>query len=215
MLQRWALLSNSDAWKQQGTDIRVVVANPKSYAYLDDRRWFPTTDPRDARNGDDVDEVDTDKQEYNANVIRTQEKIPAGGPNASNISSNISSKNNNNNNNKIKNNENNKNNKNNENNTEVFRRPTPGDGVDTSCPWFNHWLWGLESGGDLSCPYRDDAVAGMGGSASAIAERYALRNVVSQPSCSVVEWCLRSIWAPFLSFRFVSFRSLTSKSFVS
>ena len=95
-------------------DIRIVVANPRSYAYLDDRRWF-APDSEDGRDND---------------------------------------------------------------NNEVFRRPTQKDGLHTQCPWYNNWLWGLESGGELICPYRDSAVAEVG-SAAAIAKRYASRNVVS------------------------------------
>lgn len=39
MVHRWALLSNSPAWTV--LDIRVVAANPRSFAYLDERRWLP------------------------------------------------------------------------------------------------------------------------------------------------------------------------------
>ena len=35
---RWALLSNSPAWKDPVIDIVSVVANPRSYCYLDERR---------------------------------------------------------------------------------------------------------------------------------------------------------------------------------
>ena len=115
-LQRWALLSNSPAWNTSSVGIRVVVANPRSYAYLDDRRWLaPNPEEQGQNNNDD---------------------------------------------------------------TEIFRRPTANNGIDTYCPWYNHWLWGLEDGGELPCPYRDSAVAQVG-SAAAIAKRYASRNVVS------------------------------------
>lgn len=35
---RWALLSNSPAWEQDSVDLVSVVANPRSFCYLDDRR---------------------------------------------------------------------------------------------------------------------------------------------------------------------------------
>lgn len=100
-LQRWSLLSNSHSWNS--VDIRVVVANPRSYAYLDGRRWFNSK-------------------------------------------------------------------------TEMeFRFPTSKE--DKRCPWYNQWLWGLEDGGNLFVPYRDDAMA-TAGNASAIAKRYASRTVI-------------------------------------
>ena len=43
MAHRWALLSNSTAWNSKTIPLRAVVANPKSYVYLDDRRWFPNS----------------------------------------------------------------------------------------------------------------------------------------------------------------------------
>ena len=61
---------------------------------------------------------------------------------------------------------------------EVFRLPTSNDEVHNHCPWYNHWLWGLEDGGEVFCPYRDTAVE-KGGSEAAIAKRYASRDVVS------------------------------------
>ncbi len=54
----------------------------------------------------------------------------------------------------------------------------PDEDIDTECPWYNQWLWGLDDGGDLVCSYRDVAIA-IVGSAAAIAERYASRDVVS------------------------------------
>ena len=46
-----------------------------------------------------------------------------------------------------------------------------------SCPSQNNWNWGLEGGGELFCPYRDNAVS-TAGSTKAIAERYSTRDVV-------------------------------------
>lgn len=103
-LQRWSLLSNSPAWDT--IDIRVVAANPRSYAYLDGRRWFKNT--------------------------RSQ--------------------------------------------NHVFRLPR--DKIEKQCPWYNQWLWGLDDGGDIPCPYRDTAMEQIG-SADAMAQRYASRKVVS------------------------------------
>lgn len=37
--QRWALLSNEFFWKTGGVEIRAIAANPRSYCYLDRRRW--------------------------------------------------------------------------------------------------------------------------------------------------------------------------------
>ena len=99
-------------------DIRVVVANPRSYVYLDDRRWF--------------------------NVTRKQDNFG---------NNHVASR-------------------------EVFRRPTQNDQMDTVCPSYNLWLWGLGSGGELSCPYRDNAMSEVD-SVAAMANRYASRNVVS------------------------------------
>jgi hypothetical protein len=103
MAHRWALLSNSAAWTV--LDIRVVVANPRSYCYLDERRWY------------------------------------FSGTNSE----------------------------------EIFQQPEP----DTlrSCPEYNHWLWGLEAGGDLFCPYWDNAM-GQVRSRIRLATRYAARDVI-------------------------------------
>jgi hypothetical protein len=131
-LQRWALLSNSYAWNSM--DIRVVVANARSYAYLDGRRWM-APNPED---GPDDDQG------------------------------------------------------------EVFRLPDPNDGIDSYCPQYNHWLWGLEDGGEVQCPYRDREVAEVD-SAAAIAKRYALRNVVS-PEDSLHRFMLGDGWTCIWSF---------------
>lgn len=111
-MQRWALLSNKPFWNSM--NIRVVVANPRSYVYLDDRRWLAS----------------------NSN----------GGWE--------------------------------ENGRKVYRTPTTKDEIYMHCHWYNHWLWGLEDGGELHCPYRDSAVAAVD-STAIIAQRYASRNVVS------------------------------------
>lgn len=134
-MQRWALLSNSPAW--EAMKIRVVVANPRSYAYLDDRRWF--ADGLDNTKKNDPREIN---QDYTATKVHARN---ANGTRAET--------------------------------KEVFRRPAPNDDVEAFCPWYNHWLWGLEDGGEVLCPYRDSVVAERG-SSSAIAKRYASRNVV-------------------------------------
>lgn len=103
MAHRWALLSSSPAWDV--SNIRVVAANPRSYAYLDERRWY-SSDPSTS--------------------------------------------------------------------TKDFRKPVQGE-LD-ACPEYNHWLWGLQDGGDLPCPYRDDAMAETR-SKAVLAQRYAARDV--------------------------------------
>jgi hypothetical protein len=104
MAHRWALLSNSAAWTV--ADIRVIVANPRSYCYLDERRWY-FSEPDDTQ--------------------------------------------------------------------EIFHKPKQ----DTvrSCPDYNRWLWGLQAGGDLPCPYRDEAMDQVR-SPTLLADRYAARDVI-------------------------------------
>jgi hypothetical protein len=109
MAHRWAILSNSAVWTV--ANIRVVVANPRSYCYLDERRW------------------------YYSETNTTQE---------------------------------------------IFHRPKP-DTV-TSCPEYDHWLWGLQQnekvgGEDLPCPYWDNAISQVQ-SRLLLAERYAARDVI-------------------------------------
>jgi pimeloyl-ACP methyl ester carboxylesterase len=139
MLQRWALLSNNPAWNTM--NIRVVVANPNSYCYLDDRRWLaPVTETETANAPSHI----HDTKDYAMVEYHTERKnhTPT------------------------------------QNNNKIFRRPTNDILDSTSCPEYNKWLWGLEGGGELSCSYRDNAVAEIG-STKAIAERYPFRNVVS------------------------------------
>ena len=165
-VQRWALLSNSPAWKTM--NIRAVVANPRSYAYLDDRRWFFASDSIENVNSDESNNYDTNSSSnnngssnssYNVNEVHSQKINPTTATSTGHI--------------KYK--------------SRVFRRPNPKDGIDEHCPWYNDWLWGLGDGGreELPCPYRDRAVAEIG-SAPAIAKRYASRNVVSAIRCGVL-----------------------------
>jgi pimeloyl-ACP methyl ester carboxylesterase len=58
-------------------------------------------------------------------------------------------------------------------NTMMFEKPS--DESIGSCPEYNEWTWGLEEGEYLDCRYKDLAVNQT--SSSAMAERYALRNV--------------------------------------
>ena len=114
-VQRWALLSNSNVWNlssltnnlpsptgintnKPGIAIRVVPANPRCFAFLDERRF----------------------------VVET-------------------------------------------NGTTSFRRPD--DTVISSCPDYNEWIWGLDKGGDVTVPYKDQAIEKAGG-AQALARRY-------------------------------------------
>jgi hypothetical protein len=60
MTHRWALLSNSPAWNIMG--IRVVVANPRSYCYPDDRRWI--VDHASNGNCDDMNDDDQCKSVF-------------------------------------------------------------------------------------------------------------------------------------------------------
>ncbi|KAG7360272.1 hypothetical protein IV203_035371 [Nitzschia inconspicua] len=103
MAHRWALLSDTPAWTVM--DIRVVVANPRSFAYLDERRWLPSSDGLG----------------------------------------------------------------------EEFREPLHEE--MEGCPEYNQWLWGLQDGGDLACPYRDNAISQVR-SMSELGERYATRDVI-------------------------------------
>jgi hypothetical protein len=130
--QRWALTSNSPAWgdehdlkrpwdwdvqdeilgtkrqmewndtrvRKHDSELRVVVANPRSFAYLDERRW----------------------------VNSTHFTIPSR-----------------------------------------ERRQ--------SCPTYNSWEWGLQSGG-LVAPYKDRALKLFDGDIGRLADRYSKRNVV-------------------------------------
>ena len=96
--QRWALLSNSPAWET--IDVRAVVANPRSYSYLDGRR------------------------------------IAADGT--------------------------------------TFEVPDEDD--IAFCEDYNKWTWGLEPGGRLVCPYKDNALKIT--PADTMTERYATRKVI-------------------------------------
>jgi hypothetical protein len=111
-VQRWALLSNSKVWQpssspnnntnNNGINIRVIPANPRCFAYLDERRFV-----RDNSSG-----------------------------------------------------------------KTLFQRPN--DDVIASCPDYNEWIWGLEEGGDIAVPYKDQAMAKAGGP-QAMAHRYVTR----------------------------------------
>lgn len=94
---RWALLSNSPAWNS--TELRSVVANPRSYCYLDNRRI-------------------SNKGTFNV----------------------------------------------------------PDDNDITACPGYNQWQWGLEPGGTLIAPYKDQALNTT--PTQPMAQRYATRNVI-------------------------------------
>lgn len=104
--QRWALTSCSPAWGD-GPDvneprilpIRVVVANPRSFCYLDGRRYI------------------------NGSLV------------------------------------------------------TPDKSEIESCPGYNEWEWGLDSGGRLPTPYKDRALAKMGGP-KRMKDRYRGRDIV-------------------------------------
>ena len=54
-------------------------------------------------------------------------------------------------------------------NITVFRRPD--SDVIAACPDFNEWIWGLQAGGNVTVPYKDRAVADAGG-VEALARRY-------------------------------------------
>jgi hypothetical protein len=95
--QRWSLLSNSPAWETFG-NIRAVVANPRSYCYLDARRM----------NGDMLEVPDLDDVQL--------------------------------------------------------------------CSHYNQWQWGLDQGGNLTCPYKDQALQET--PADKMAQRYAMRQVI-------------------------------------
>lgn len=53
----------------------------------------------------------------------------------------------------------------------------PDKAAREACPGYNSWEWGLAPGGSLSTPYKDRALASVGG-AKRMALRYSLRNVV-------------------------------------
>ena len=44
VVHRWALLSNSLAWRNPHVEVRAIAANPRSYCYLDKRRLIPHHD---------------------------------------------------------------------------------------------------------------------------------------------------------------------------
>ena len=138
-VQRWALLSNSPAWEassspqqqvdnlqrnlkkrassspsqdnhhqleqQRSVHIRVIPANPRCFAFLDDRRFVhdPTS------------------------------------------------------------------------HTLVFQRPD--DEAIAQCEDYNSWIWGLDAGGNLLAPYKDQAISDAGG-AAAMARRYVTQRQV-------------------------------------
>ena len=121
LVHRWALLSNIPAWNdsyddthmnhdQQSTirrqrrilpmpSLRVVPANPRSYCYLDARRWI--------HNGTVFDIPDQESFDlfYSNNEDEDDER------------------------------------------------------ADDSCNSYNHWTWGLGSGSEIPCPYKDRTLA--------------------------------------------------------
>jgi pimeloyl-ACP methyl ester carboxylesterase len=102
---RWALLSSYNsaagagaAWNDDVVEIRAIVANPRSYCYLDNRR-----------------------------IIADDYIVP--------------------------------------------------DADDVAlCTDYNQWQWGLEAGGTIICPYKEEALKET--PAERMAERYATRNVI-------------------------------------
>jgi pimeloyl-ACP methyl ester carboxylesterase len=52
----------------------------------------------------------------------------------------------------------------------------PDDDDIRSCPGYDQWHWGLNDGGYLKCPYRDEALRQL--NATEMARRYAGRNVI-------------------------------------
>ena len=51
-----------------------------------------------------------------------------------------------------------------------FRRPDDMY-IQQNCPDYNQWIWGLDAGGNVTAPYKDNAIAEAGGAAS-LAYRY-------------------------------------------
>eukprot|EP00536_Pseudo-nitzschia_multiseries_P011715 jgi/Psemu1/206617/e_gw1.412.3.1 len=139
MVQRWALLSNSPAWNWNTVHIRAVVANPRSYAYLDDRRWFDASNSSSSSIHRNRSEADLQEPAV-ATTTGTAVARPFGPSTQTQTQTN------------------NRNNR--SSSSRVFRSPVPGDDIDEHCPEYNYWLWGLQEdpNGELFCPYRDRAI---------------------------------------------------------
>jgi hypothetical protein len=59
-------------------------------------------------------------------------------------------------------------------NGDTLEVPDPDD--VQSCSDYNQWQWGLDQGGNLTCPYKDQALQET--SADKMAQRYAMRQVI-------------------------------------
>jgi len=60
------------------------------------------------------------------------------------------------------------------------------------CPNYNKWEWGLEDGGDLIAPYRDNAIIHLGKNLTRLAYRYSKRNVIYLSGANDTETLVRS-----------------------
>jgi len=129
-------------------EVRTVVANPRSYCYLDDRRMIR----KDGNNNDyDYDVDGRANANANANVntndnVTNYEHDHEYDDRGDYIDND---------------------------NYYVFAVPDRQD-VET-CPTYDQWQWGLEQGGNITCPYKDDVLKKY--STNTISSRYANRNV--------------------------------------
>lgn len=124
--------------------MRMVVANPRSYCYPDNRRMIRTEkgvtrEPRHL----DSDAIGMKLYSNNHKVAHLNIDEKVGIDDGQYIYN--------------------------------FAVPDPRD-VDT-CPTYDQWQWGLESGGDILCPYKDTALDLLNNNLTVLALRYSKRKL--------------------------------------
>ena len=159
-VQRWSLLTNSpimnsddDDSNKRNVDIRTVVANPRSYCYLDNRRMVQQQHKRSSyhahrrrlRVGNDQEE----EEDNDDNDDRDSHRYTATNNNFDEDDEEY-----------------------------VFAVPDRSD--RDACPSYNEWEWGLEDGNIRTSPYRDRALNTTSGGSSSkdIAIRFGTKRKV-------------------------------------
>ena len=164
-VHRWAMLSSSPSiwgdnnycgvkdghskgFERSGTknrtiEIRIVVANPRSYCYPDERRMIRAKKIGVGISGspeNDTHNIDIGVEDDADSKFKIDKNADVDEPN-----------------------------------NFVYAVPDP-DIIDT-CPTYDQWEWGLEPGGDISVPYKDDALDLVHNNITALAFRYSKRKV--------------------------------------
>ncbi len=163
-VHRWSLLSSSPViWGEGGdlgdkdspvrtnaatvatnhrkVEMRMVVANPRSYCYPDNRRMIRTGT---FSNGQ-FRHVGTNPSNTDNSVNKKADSSLDNGDSTVNSYS--------------------------------YRFEIPDSRDIDACPTYDQWQWGLEPGGDVLCPYKDNALDLVQNNMTALALRYSKRKV--------------------------------------